>query len=335
MREYRKVDDTVIMRLNRTGAQFRDRDRAMVNPSLRGSPEEDACAYFWRDLIMNWKRRTEIIQYCVGVMDNGIDGKQKAIATENLSSEEQSRIKNASSTEEVKRSQIHNELAVEAIVRQRSLDEPLSLQPSGIAPSIMRLLTTIILAMFAPSLLTLPALAAASTYARLMLQFPSYMPGQNAFAGGEFTSAPEDDEVKVPVTLGVMSRCPDALLCETVFDKVLPQVNDRINLTLSFIGQIDASEPDFGVTCLHGPLECAGNVHELCASNHLDQKQWWSYLKCLNFNGRGKIGEPETALKCAETAKFDWTESGVGDCAGQDGSGKAEEGISLLQESDS
>ena len=50
MREYRKVDDTVTMRLNRTLAQFRDRDRKLEGSS-RSNPEEEACRYFWDDLV--------------------------------------------------------------------------------------------------------------------------------------------------------------------------------------------------------------------------------------------------------------------------------------------
>lgn len=84
---------------------------------------------------------------------------------------------------------------------------------------------------------------------------------------------------------------------------------------------------------MHGPIECAGNVQELCAIQHLEQKQWWAFLKCLNFNGKGKVGDPEIALKCADTANFDWMDSGMGACAGEDGSGKGEEGVLLLQES--
>ncbi|KAH8118686.1 hypothetical protein DFH11DRAFT_1568690 [Phellopilus nigrolimitatus] len=160
-----------------------------------------------------------------------------------------------------------------------------------------------------------------------MLHIPAFQPNQSPLG------VDGDDDVKVPVTFGVMSRCPDALLCESVFDKALPRVEDKIDLSLSFIGTINASEPDFGVTCLHGPEECAGNVQELCATKYLDQKQWWAYLKCQNFNGRGKVGNPDIALKCADTAKFDWLESGVGKCAGEDGSGKGEEGVGLLQES--
>ena len=41
--------------------------------------------------------------------------------------------------------------------------------------------------------------------------------------------------VKVPVVLGVMSRCPDALLCEAVWDRVLQRVADKVDISLSFI----------------------------------------------------------------------------------------------------
>jgi hypothetical protein len=45
------------------------------------------------------------------------------------------------------------------------------------------------------------------------------------------------DDVKVPVILGVMSACPDALFCEKVFDQVFDVVFDKIDLSLSFIGK--------------------------------------------------------------------------------------------------
>ena len=65
-----------------------------------------------------------------------------------------------------------------------------------------------------------------------MLQFPNFRPDE-----AEQSTLSLDDEVKVPVTLGVMSRCPDALICEATFDKVVPQVIDKIDLSLSFIGR--------------------------------------------------------------------------------------------------
>ena len=95
----------------------------------------------------------------------------------------------------------------------------------------------------------------------------------------------------------------------------------------------NASEPDFGVTCKHGPTECAGNVHELCAMKYASPSAFWEFVQCQNYQGIDKIGQPETALKCASTAQIDWVNSGVGDCAGLNGSGKATEGVLLLQNS--
>ena len=61
--------------------------------------------------------------------------------------------------------------------------------------------------------------------------------------------------------------------------------------------------------------------------------QWWEFVQCQNYQGRPNIGLPETALKCAETAQLNWDESGVGACIGEDGSGKADEGVQLLKDS--
>ncbi len=43
------------------------------------------------------------------------------------------------------------------------------------------------------------------------------------------------NSLRVPVTLGVMSRCPDALLCETLFDNVIPRVDEKIDLSLAYV----------------------------------------------------------------------------------------------------
>jgi hypothetical protein len=41
--------------------------------------------------------------------------------------------------------------------------------------------------------------------------------------------------IKVPVALGVMSQCPDALICESIFDQVLHKVANKMDLTLRYI----------------------------------------------------------------------------------------------------
>lgn len=139
-------------------------------------------------------------------------------------------------------------------------------------------------------------------------------------------------DVKVPVQLGVMSRCPDALLCENVFDKVLQKVSNKVNLSLSYIAKLDPSEPTFGVKCMHGPKECAGNVQQLCVAKY-SPSSWWEFVRCQNFEGRKRIGRPALALKCAAAVNINWEKSEVGECVGRDGSGKGAEGIKLLQES--
>jgi len=50
-------------------------------------------------------------------------------------------------------------------------------------------------------------------------------------------TAPTTNDVRVPVTLGVMSRCPDALKCETLFDNVIPRVREKINLSLAYVAK--------------------------------------------------------------------------------------------------
>ena len=50
------------------------------------------------------------------------------------------------------------------------------------------------------------------------------------------------DALRVPVMLGVMSRCPDALLCETLFDKVIPRVAEKIDLSLAYVATYAASK---------------------------------------------------------------------------------------------
>lgn len=97
--------------------------------------------------------------------------------------------------------------------------------------------------------------------------------------------------------------------------------------------RIDNDEPEFGIKCLHGPEECAGNVQQLCVAKYEPPSRWWKFVQCQNFEGRAKIGNPSIAMKCAKASGFDWETSNVGQCAGIDGSGKASEGIALLKES--
>lgn len=60
---------------------------------------------------------------------------------------------------------------------------------------------------------------------------------------------------RVNLTLGVMSRCPDALFAEASLDKIFGKVNEKIRLEFSYIGEVDQEE-ELGVRCKHGEAEC-------------------------------------------------------------------------------
>lgn len=63
----------------------------------------------------------------------------------------------------------------------------------------------------------------------------------------------EDDDLKVPVVLAVMSHCSDAYMCESVFDNVLKEkgVLDKINLSLTMLALYVSR--DFNVSIVQGP----------------------------------------------------------------------------------
>ncbi|KZV82376.1 hypothetical protein EXIGLDRAFT_843825, partial [Exidia glandulosa HHB12029] len=125
-----------------------------------------------------------------------------------------------------------------------------------------------------------------------------------------------NEEVRVPLTLGVMSRCPDAIFCEAVIDDVLSEVGDIVDVGLTFIGQPNASETEWGVTCKHGAGECLGNVLELCAisvepprPDEIDlawRPRWWDFTLCMNAAGKDHVGERIVAQVCATKAGIDW-----------------------------
>ncbi|KDQ15337.1 hypothetical protein BOTBODRAFT_158124 [Botryobasidium botryosum FD-172 SS1] len=131
--------------------------------------------------------------------------------------------------------------------------------------------------------------------------------------------------VKVPVILGVMSRCPDAILCEGVFDQVLDAVGDKVDISLSFLGKANSTEPS-GVSCLHGRQECTGNIQELCVAKYAPDA-WWRLVICLDNLGKERIGTEEGLVQCAKTVDLDLDQSGISQCI------SGPEGASLLQAS--
>ncbi|KAJ7180074.1 caffeine-induced death protein 2-domain-containing protein [Mycena crocata] len=120
LKEYRKLDDTITMRLNRENALVRDQER-IAGRSSKGSVQDQACANLWQELVSNWKRRIQLIEYCVDVVDQSKEDKQVAAKTEEDPTRQRT-FEAAVFSEDVKRNQVHNELSIDAIIRKRSAE---------------------------------------------------------------------------------------------------------------------------------------------------------------------------------------------------------------------
>lgn len=116
MKEYRRLDDSITMRLNRNNAQWRDKDR---QSGMMGSSQDAACDAFWRELvgaqpgcllllveyytnvtsrIANWKGRKAVIDYCVGVVDGAVAEDSRVLGTNDSDSEPTNNITRAKIT---------------------------------------------------------------------------------------------------------------------------------------------------------------------------------------------------------------------------------------------
>ncbi|CEG85121.1 hypothetical protein RMATCC62417_18847 [Rhizopus microsporus] len=101
MKELRRVDDNIINRLNSTSTQ-----------------SEAACADFFKQISEAYARRDETINYCLKIMDEELDKKNKKLQED----PDDFDVKNSIFTQESIRQSISNERYVEEIVRDRTLD---------------------------------------------------------------------------------------------------------------------------------------------------------------------------------------------------------------------
>lgn len=138
-------------------------------------------------------------------------------------------------------------------------------------------------------------------------------PAPSASPGAPFPAvpAPAPASAPVPVALAVMSRCPDAHFCEAEFDHVLPLLHPgHAALELTYIGTPDPSAP-YGVQCMHGDLECRGNIHQLCAAKALGaphlgidlaNRALLDFVLCSNSN-KDQIGQDSAAQQCWDSTQ--------------------------------
>ncbi|KAG0163556.1 hypothetical protein DFQ28_003832 [Apophysomyces sp. BC1034] len=100
MKELRRVDDNIVPRLNSTDVH-----------------SETACADFFKQLAGAYEKREKAINYCLKVMDDEIQKKNKLLEEDPDDYDTRSSV----FTDESKRRMIANELVVEDIVRDRTL----------------------------------------------------------------------------------------------------------------------------------------------------------------------------------------------------------------------
>ncbi|KAI9025348.1 caffeine-induced death protein 2 [Phycomyces nitens] len=100
MKELRRVDDNIVPRLNSTDTH-----------------SETACADFFKQLSTAYAKREHAINYCLKTMDDVIDSKYKKLQEDPDDYDTQSSLY----SDESKRRMVANELMVEDIVRERTL----------------------------------------------------------------------------------------------------------------------------------------------------------------------------------------------------------------------
>lgn len=106
----------------------------------------------------------------------------------------------------------------------------------------------------------------------------------------------------VQVDFFVMSRCPDAAFCETLFLPYLLQLSSIVKFTLSFIAS-KSSANEF--QCMHGESECRGNKQQLCIQKFYSSTIFLNYLLCQSAD-ISRI--PDNGEECARNLTINWSD---------------------------
>ncbi|WOO82782.1 Coiled-coil domain-containing protein 58 [Vanrija pseudolonga] len=120
VRQYRKLDDQVVTRLNRAQAQLRDEARVG-----KGSSPEGMCAKMWLEMISGWTHRQTLLTYCINTVEGSMNAKRAAAGgptDERLAAAPGGAHERGVREEQAVSDSLHSESAVEAIVRKRTLE---------------------------------------------------------------------------------------------------------------------------------------------------------------------------------------------------------------------
>ncbi|PWW77676.1 hypothetical protein C7212DRAFT_313682 [Tuber magnatum] len=127
-------------------------------------------------------------------------------------------------------------------------------------------------------------------------------------------------ETKVPLEIHIMSKCPDARDClEQLIAPALEEIESLVDFRMSFIGRPTA---DGGISCMHGPSECLGNILHLCGAkintppSPPPAHTYLPFSLCLIHDYRN-IPEQEFAQGCAAKNGIDFQK--LNECASDTG----------------
>ena len=109
----------------------------------------------------------------------------------------------------------------------------------------------------------------------------------------------------VRVDFFVMSQCPDAQKCETLFGPTLLKLTSIVNFTLSFIGS-ERRTNEF--ECMHGENECLGNKQQLCVQHMYPQARFIQFLQCQSQHIERIPHNGEQCAKQPGESPLNWPE---------------------------
>jgi len=109
----------------------------------------------------------------------------------------------------------------------------------------------------------------------------------------------------VHVDFFVMSKCPDARKCETLFAPTLLKLSSIINFTISYIAY--ETKPN-QIECMHGPEECLGNKQQLCVQNMCSQTTLIKFLQCQSRSIENIPNNGEQCVNEASDGTLKWSD---------------------------
>ena len=139
----------------------------------------------------------------------------------------------------------------------------------------------------------------------MLMVFISYQ-STSSYTSKQYDRQANGASIKpIQVDFFVMSRCPDAAFCESLFFPSLIQLSSIVNFTLSFIA---SKSPTNEFQCMHGQNECLGNRQQLCIQNMYSPTISLKYLLCQSSDITLIPDNGETCAKNASEGAINWSD---------------------------